>query len=232
MSSRPASKSINGLEKYDNAHDRIKELLFRRILNPGQKLLYKDLCELLGMSKTPIINALNQLIYEGFVTYEHNRGYRVATFDETSITHLFEVRLELECINVRNAVEQFTKEKFAILKEKYELLASYTTYQMDIKRLNLDMSFHAEIARMGGNTYSLQFLKTVMEHTYFMLRLERAMDGRKKQMKDAHKKVVDAIENRDAAKAVKAISIHVNKTHTLMSDYLNDLKQKEENFWI
>jgi DNA-binding GntR family transcriptional regulator len=104
-------------DKSGNAYSTIKELLFRRVLNPGQKLLYKDLCQLLGLSKTPIINALNRLIYEGFVSYEPNKGYRICMVDEHSISHLYEIRLELECINVRNAIKNFDPEKYAILKK-------------------------------------------------------------------------------------------------------------------
>ncbi|BBO78581.1 GntR family transcriptional regulator [Desulfosarcina widdelii] len=219
-------------DRHENAYDAIKELLFRRVINPGQKLPYKDLCQLIGLSKTPIINALNRLVYEGFVSYEPNKGYRITPIDEKSISHLFEIRLELECLNVRNAVKNFTPEGYAKLQERYNQLQGYTPEFTDRKKLSFDMEVHLEIARMGGNPYSLTFLKTVLEHIFFMYQLERGVERRKEKIEYEHSKVVENIGKQDIVAAEKHMRKHIEALHRLMLDYLKELKQNEENFWV
>ena len=232
MTNTPSKADNLADDKPGNAYHAIKELLFRRVLNPGQKLPYKDLCDWVGLSKTPIINALNRLVYEGFVLYEPNRGYRIASVDEKTISHLWEIRLELECINVRNAIKNFTPEKFAILKQKHDLLHNYRPAYTDRRNLELDMDMHIEIARMGGNKFSRTFLRTVLEHIHFMHRLERGVDRRKQEIEYEHQMVIESIGKCDVTMAEKVMRDHIEALHRLMLDFLQELKQTQGNFWI
>jgi len=224
-------QSVLSKDKASMAYNAIKDLLFRRVLNPNQKLLYNDLCELVGLSKTPIINALNRLVYEGFIVYELNKGYRVAPINEELLNHLWEIRLELECINVRNAIKNANRENIAALRKKHELLQNYRPEFTDRKKLELYMDLHIEIARIGGNKYCERFLRTVLEHIHFMYRLEGGVDRRKEAIEYEHSKIVEAIEKRDAGAAEKHMRTHIEALHVLMIDYLNELKQTEGTFW-
>ncbi len=219
-------------DKPSQAYNAIKELLFSRVLAPGQKLPYNDLCELVGLSKTPIISALNRLVYEGFILYEPNKGYRIAFVDDQTISHLWEIRIELECINIRDAVKNFTPDKFAELQRKHELLSQYRPQFTNRKKLELDMDMHTEIARMGGNKFSETYLKNVLEHIHFMYRLEREVDRRKEEIESEHRNIIESIGNRDATMAEKYMRDHIEALHRLMLDYLQDLKQSEESFWM
>jgi DNA-binding GntR family transcriptional regulator len=231
MGDNKVASDKTSIDKPGRAYSAIKELLFRRVLNPGQKLPYNDLCELIGLSKTPIINALNRLVYEGFILYEPNKGYRITPVDEKSISHLWEIRLELECINVRNAIQNYNRESFLELKKKHELLHNYKPQYTDRKYLELDMDMHIEIARMGGNKYSQTFLKTIMEHIHFMHRLERGVDRRKNEIEYEHGMVVESIGKRDVVMAEKYMRDHIEALYNLMLDYLQELKQTEGFFW-
>lgn len=231
MPSKPSTPDILENDKLGSAYHAIKELLFRRVLNPGQKLPYKDLCDLVGLSKTPIINALNRLVFEGFVQYEPNKGYRIAPVDEKTISHLWEIRVELECINVRNAINNFTPEKFAVLERKHERLRDYTPAYTDRKKLELDMDMHIEIGRMGGNEFSKTFLRTVLEHIHFMHRLERGVDRRKGEIEYEHGMVIESIGKRDVVMAEKVMRAHIEALHRLMLDFLQEMKQMQGNFW-
>ena len=80
---------------YD-AYKKIKKMIFDQELSPGQKLIYKDLGEMLGMSRTPIINALIRLEQEGFVASESFRGFYVRPIDLKEVWDAFGVREALE----------------------------------------------------------------------------------------------------------------------------------------
>ncbi|MBW1768847.1 MAG: GntR family transcriptional regulator [Deltaproteobacteria bacterium] len=173
-STKMAEQGIKPLDAY-NA---LKELISKGLLNPGQKLIYSDLSQMVGMSKTPIINALNMLAYEGFVEYEMNKGYSIKRIDEKEITDLFEIRIAIEDLNVKGAIRKFTKEKDARLREKHRSLSEYNPSYTDRKKLFLDKEFHIEIARMGENQYSIMFLNTIIENIFFRYRIERGLIGK------------------------------------------------------
>jgi len=230
-----SNKIVTGLkskDKPDAAYRDIKELLFIRKLNPGQKISYNDLCELLGISKTPIITALNRLVYEGFVLYEKNRGYRIAPINENFVPYLFEIRLVLECLNVRNAIKNFDQQAFAKLKAKNEILTNYRPEYTDRKKMELDMDLHMELAKMGGNKLSRTFLKPVLEHIHFVYRLERGIDKRKKEIEYEHGMVIESIGNRNIEMAEKYMQDHIEALQELMLDYLKELKKSNQDYWI
>ena len=63
--------------KNHEAYEKIKDLILNRQFSPGQKLIYRDLQEILFMTKTPIVSALMMLERDGFVAYRKNRGFHV-----------------------------------------------------------------------------------------------------------------------------------------------------------
>ena len=206
-----------------DAYNAIKELLFKGLLNPGQKLIYSDLSQMVGMSKTPIINALNMLAYEGFVEYEMNKGYSIKRIDEKEITDLFEIRIAIEGLNVKGAIRKFTKEKEATLREKLRILSEYNPPYTDRKKLFLDKEFHIEIARMGENRYSIMFLNTIIENIFFRYRLERGLESRKDLIELEHRKIAAAIGERDEKGALTYMRTHLTELQKLMLQYLREI---------
>ena len=211
-----------GLKPLD-AYNAIKELIFKGILNPGQKLIYSDLSQMIRMSKTPITNALNMLAYEGFVEYEMNKGYRIKRIDEKEITDLFEIRIAIEGLNVKDAIKKFTKDKEARLREKLRMLSEYNPPYTDRKKLFLDKEFHIEIARMGENQYSIMFLNTIIENIFFRYRLERGLESRKDLIELEHRKIVAAIGEGDEKRALKYMRTHLTELQKLMLQYLREI---------
>ena len=205
------------------AYNAIKELMFKGILNPGQKLIYSDLSQMVGMSKTPIINALNMLAYEGFVEYEMNKGYSIKRIDEKEITDLFEIRIAMEGLNVKGAIRKFTKKKEARLREKLRSLSEYNPPYIDRKKLFLDKEFHIEIARMGENQYAIMFLNTIIENIFFRYRIERGLESRKDLIEQEHQKIVAAIGERDEKAALQYMRTHLTELQKLMLQYLREI---------
>lgn len=215
----------------DIACRRLKELLLRGVLNPGQKLPYKELSELIGMSKTPIINALNQMVNEGFVEHELNRGYRIKEIDEADINYLLNIRLELERLNVKNAIKNCSNKDLDCLKRRVEMLSEYNPKFTDAKKLALDMNFHLEIAKIGKNTYSYIFLKTVLGHITFRYRFERGVDNRKTKIDTQHYQMVECISKGDEEGGLKCILDHINNLREMMNQYLESLRNSKNFLW-
>jgi len=218
--------------KPSDAYEAIKELLLQRVLNPGQKLLYGDLSKMIGMSKTPITSALNRLENEGFVVYEVNKGYRIKPIDKSEISELFEIRMDLECFNVRNAIRNLNDRNLEGLRKKFTTYSGYKPSFTDRRKLALDLDFHLEIARIGGNSYSVMFSKNIMEHIFYRYRLERGVEERKELVELEHQRVLEYIAEKDTSNAVKYMRQHVKALHKLMVQYSKDLSRPLGIGWL
>jgi DNA-binding GntR family transcriptional regulator len=155
-------KASNGNSKDILAYEEIKKLFFGRKLPPGQKIIYRDLEETLGMSKTPIISALVRLEREGVVVSEQNRGYFVRQLTTEDVRQMYDLRERLEEIALDYALAKGTPQSLDCLKSALDAYISYTAQVYDAKRFKLDAEFHTAIARLGGNS----FLVTALEQFY------------------------------------------------------------------
>ncbi|MEO0360102.1 MAG: GntR family transcriptional regulator [Pseudomonadota bacterium] len=100
-------------------------------LTPGARLTEAALAESLGLSRTPVREAMGRLIHEGFV--ERNSGYdtRVARFPADEIEEIFQIRRRLECLSARRAAANATAAQIAALREGAALMTSLTPPKSD-----------------------------------------------------------------------------------------------------
>lgn len=155
-------KASNGNSKDILAYQEIKKLFFSRKLPPGQKIIYRDLEETLGMSKTPIIAALVRLEREGLVVSRQNRGYFVRQLTAEDVRQMYDLRERLEEIALDYALAKGVPKRLSGLKSALDAYVSYKARLYDAKRFKLDAEFHTAIARLGGNG----FLVGVLEQFY------------------------------------------------------------------
>ena len=106
------------MSKNLEAYNAIKELVAGHKLSPGQKLIYRDLEEELGMSKTPIINGLVRLEQEGFVVSKKNRGFFIKKFSAEEAKQIYDLREKLEDISIDYAIKNHNSKDLKILEEK------------------------------------------------------------------------------------------------------------------
>lgn len=144
------------------AYRDIKKLLFQRKLPPGQKIIYRDLEEALGMSKTPIICALARLEKEGLVVSHQNRGFYVRELTTEEVEQMYDLRMRLEEIAIDYALKKGPPENLDRLASALNAYVSYNATFYDARRFKLDAEFHTAIAHLGGNS----FLVAVLEQFY------------------------------------------------------------------
>lgn len=209
----------------DEAYRSIKRLMLQQKLHPGQKLLYRELIQLLGMSKTPIVNALNRLEQEGFVTAEPNVGYTVKPIDEKEIFDSFEVREALEVKAVRQALKKGTPGQMAVLEEKLRIFEHYLPARYDKKKLMLDCEFHLQIAEITGNQVLKYLLKRNFEHIILRTRLDHYDPERMVAAAEDHRRLLEYMQKKDATRCVKHIEYHIRRSR----DYtLRCMSQEEQ----
>ncbi len=212
------------------AYKKIKHLIFQQRLAPGQRLVYKDLCNMLNMSRTPIINALNRLEQERFVASESFRGFYVRPMDIQEAWDAFGVREALETYAVEQAIIQGDEKGMSDLEEKLLAHEQYKTSVYDQKKFLLDAEFHIQIAKMSKNNVLKWLLKSNLEHVYLRSRLERLEPSRMSVAVKTHQKLVDKMKKKDIMGSLEIIKHHIHGSRDLIIKCLSNSSLEEEDY--
>ena len=202
----------------NEAYRAIKRLMLKQKLIPGQKLLYRELTERLGMSKTPIVNALNRLEQEGFVASEPNVGYMVKPIDKKEIFDSYEVREALEIKALEIAIKLMTAGQMADLEERCRSFDQYRPYRYDKKKLMLDCEFHLQIAVISKNEVLRYLLRRNFEHTILRTQQDNYIPERMESSSKDHQCLLELIGNQDFSKSAALLSRHIrnDRDHVLL----------------
>jgi DNA-binding GntR family transcriptional regulator len=205
---------MGGVLKGPEAYEAIKELIRGKKLVPGQKIIYRDLEEMLGMSKTPIINGLVRLEEEGLVVSKKNRGFYIKEESLLEAGQIFDLREKLEQISLEFAIANYSKQGLAILKEKMIAYHEYETPIYDRKKLELDTDFHQQIAKMGGNQYFAKMICRFYESVFFNLNLSYFLPYTK-EFSVQHELLYEAVKNKNLEEAKTILLRHFRAARKL-----------------
>ncbi len=190
------------------ALQQIKEMILRYEFRPGQKLEHQALSDRLGMSRTPVREALGRLAEEGSVIRVPQKGYFVPEITESEAEELFDLRECLELYSVEKAIQNCTKND---IKELRSILGSYKeAISLGISRqmFLVDENFHLKIAEIAGSSVLKRMLTTIFEKII----IKRKMDGISPlsglESYRRHLRIFKAIEKRDLKTAQEQIREH------------------------
>jgi DNA-binding GntR family transcriptional regulator len=204
---------------------RIRDMIIRGELDSGERINEMELCEVLGVSRTPIREALKVLAAEGLVALLPNRGSRVNTPSTDEIVNLFDVIAALERLAVETVTLKASVSELAQLRLLHdEMLQRHAEHDRD-HYFDLNHQIHETIITMADNP---QLTRT---HADLMTRARRprfvaiTTDGRWDESVKEHELVMSAMEMRDARFAGEILFRHVLKTGTA---YIQALKLATE----
>ena len=193
----------------EDAYRKIKQMIFEQKLVPGQRLVYQDLGDLLSMSRTPIIIALNRLEQDGIVAYETFRGFYVKPLDLQEVWDAFGVREALETYAVELAIKLSDGEDMKVLEQKRLAHERYMPHYYTRRKFLLDAEFHIQIAEMTKNRVLKWLLKKNFEHVYLRARLDSYDPGRMATSVKEHMRLVDRMKKKDVIGSVEIIRSHI-----------------------
>ncbi|MBW1788210.1 MAG: GntR family transcriptional regulator [Deltaproteobacteria bacterium] len=194
----------------DTAFRKIKEMMYHHEIVPGQKLLYQALAKKLGMSITPIIQALNRLQLLNIVYSERNKGFYVGEADPAEARELFIAREAFETFLVPAIIKNLTDEKLERLeKATREHVEAVSTPQYRRILLLKDTNFHLQMIEIAGNRVIHNLCKNIFEQIYLKYRPEYMREERLREATEEHWAIVGALRERDAKKTRRLLKQHV-----------------------
>ena len=204
-------KSKDTKSPTEEAYRNIKRLMLQQKLMPGQKLPYRELTDLLRMSKTPIVNALNRLEQDGFVASEINCGYYVKPLDSKEIQDSCEVREALEIKAAQQAVLLGKPDDLALLEERLLAYEQYVPYKYDKRKYMLNAEFHLQMATICGNRVLKYLLRRNLEHILLRAKLDNLGPEGMSASAREHRELFEALKDKDVPGCMELIRNHIQR---------------------
>ena len=208
----------DNLELQMDAYLPLRDVVFQTLrgailkgdLKPGERLMELQLASKLGVSRTPIREALRKLELEGLVNMVPRKGAEVADITEKSLRDVLEVRKALEELSVQLACEKITEEEIEELKRVAERFKDTLNDQDVTKIAEADVAFHDVIYTATDNQKLILLLNNLREQMYRYrveyLKKEEAYP----QLIAEHEELIDNISKRNKEEATRIMCEHID----------------------
>ncbi len=189
-------------------------------LQPGERLMETQLGERLGVSRTPIREAIRKLELEGLVVMVPRKGAQVAQFTEKDIQDVLEVRGALEALAAKIACKRMDDRAFLKLQlaiAEYSYAAKNKDLEMMIEK---DVEFHEIIVGATQNDKLIQIFNNLREQVnrYRITYLKNTEDAESVQAE--HLEILEALKNKDEELASSLASKHIQTQCNSITDYV------------
>ena len=199
----------------DLVYDQIVKMLLNSDLKPGERLLKKELATLLGVSQTPVNEAVNRLIREGIIEQKERSSLFVRTFNNKDLMELFSVRAGLEGTALYLCMEKETTADFLKVLESFDDFTLPIPEERFREYQRKDQEFHAAILKLSGNRVIQDFI-----HNFeFVLRCyQKGLIRTPNETLREHQEIIAAIRGKMPDLAQQLIMKHHWKTRERLRD--------------
>ncbi len=192
----------------ESVYEMIKQRLLSQELEPGTKLREEDLADQLGVSRTPVREAINKLEREGLVETIPRYGTFVANISSQDVEEIYQMREALECLAMRLAVPRFSKDKLLELARIHkECKASLEKGDFD-PFIKVDTVFHDLLVKLSKNKRLIRLMSN-LNNQIRLGRLESfSVPDRAKKSLAEHERIIEAMLEGNAGKAEDSFRQH------------------------
>ncbi|MQA97564.1 MAG: FCD domain-containing protein, partial [Streptosporangiales bacterium] len=195
------------------AYVRISDEIHDGTLRPGAPLVETILAKRLGMSRTPVRDALNRLEQDGLVE-RYDRGLRVRRRSPEEILEIYEIRVVLEAMAARGAAERRTALDLVRLEQAQRRMGELADDD-PVERVQLNRAFHRALWRAGHNTTLADMLARLSSHIYRYSSTTLQQEGRWDEANREHEALIEAIRDRDPDRAAEIAAAHLSTARDL-----------------
>lgn len=182
-------------------------------LKPDERINESALSQTLGASRTPLREALNRLVAEGFLTFQSGRGFFCRPLSPDAVMELYEARVAVETETARLAARNATDEGRRTLSGLLDEMAEEYAASEDAARLlEMDEAFHLEIAALSGNGELRRMVENLNDRVRFIrLVFMSRMAASGAPRLAAHRAIAEAIAKGDETAAAQAMRSHIER---------------------
>jgi DNA-binding GntR family transcriptional regulator len=190
------------------AYDSIKQMMLNYDIVPGQRLIFVDLAKQLGVSRTPVNNALSILAKEGYLDFVPNQGYSVHRLTLEEAESLYEIREILELGTIGKAIRKQTPHFVEALLHKKARYENSITDRVHRQLFILDTEYHASIIGMLGNQFLVERYRDICQRIFLRFKTEDLRLDRQKEIVREHEALFQAVRTKDVEWAKNLVKEH------------------------
>lgn len=195
----------------------LRDAIRKGILKPGERLMEIHLAEQLGVSRTPVREAIRKLELEGYVIMMPRRGTYVSNLSIKDINEVFEIRTSLDSLASGLAAERITDEELEHLQRLLVVIGEAIKEKNMEKIVEADTKFHDILYQASRNNRLVGIIYNLREQLTSFRAKSMAYPGRLAETLEEHRRIVDTIAQGDAVAAQKASEYHMERSeHTLL----------------
>jgi GntR family transcriptional regulator, trigonelline degradation regulator len=187
----------------------LRTAIFDRRFSPGDRLVERELCEMLDVSRTLLREALSQLEAEGVVQIIPHRGPIVAVYTADDAKSIYEVRAALEEMAGRCFVERATEQECKALETAFAEMKRSCTSKLGADHLTVKTKFYAALTTGAHNPVLVEMLRLIHGRVSMLRATTLAQPGRLAASLAELGNIVKSIKARDAEAAARACRLHV-----------------------
>jgi DNA-binding GntR family transcriptional regulator len=204
---------------------RIKQMILDGALVPGDRLSKKDLATTMGVSQTPVNEAVIRLSGEGLLEPRGRGGIHVRVFTYQDLRDLFAVRAGLEGIALRLCIEQLPREQLDKLTHHFD---GFTLPMNDAAKalyMKADQAFHEELISLSGNSFIIGYDRGF---DFIMKSYQKGLIREPEETLVEHQEIIRAIRSRDAQLGQELLIRHHVRTRAFIEDKYLRTQQAED----
>ena len=206
----------------DEAYTQVRAMIMDGEIGPGELIREGDMSTRLGMSRTPLREALHRLQAEKVVVVVPYKGYLVADLSEDELENIYNVREVLEGFAAELAASRATRVDLAHMDDLLQEMSEAMSEKSDQKLGQLNRQLHLQVAIAAHNPYLVDTLSNIGDIINRFRPTALRSESRRVQAHDEHAAIVDAIRARDVQKAGDVARAHVREALALRKTGVND----------
>ncbi len=199
-------------------YDQLKDFILSQQIKPGERIPEAKLATQLGLSRTPIREAVKQLANDGIVTVYPNRFAEVAVLPENWLQEVGIVRLSLDITAAHLAILYGSNYDYSVLEQLNEECHAATISGDIATRIRKNCAFHLELSRMSRNAELYELQKKLYLKIEFVQACNYSNVETDEEQYRQHKEMIKALYERNEKQLVSVLTLHIEKFHNLKSD--------------
>ena len=204
----------------------LRDAIRKGKLKPGERLMESQLAEDLGVSRTPVREAIRKLELEGYVIMMPRRGTYVANLSIRDVNEVFEIRTSLDSLASGLAAERITDEELERLQRLLVAIGGYIEENDMDKIVECDTEFHDLLYQASRNSRLVGIIFNLREQLTRFRSTSMAFPGRLKATLEEHRRIVEAIAQGDVAEARAAAEYHMEKSEQTLLESMEAMKNQ------
>lgn len=196
----------------DRAYKEIKTWIIHYKLKPGVQLRIDELSSVLGMSQTPIREALSKLEHEHLVDRHPQKGYAVRALNLKDVSDIYDLRMALEVVaaeEAANRMQEADRKRLSQLLEEVEVLIKRAE---KVRVLALEQEFHMRIMQATGNWFLTEILGSIFDRIWMIQNVNLLTSDHLIDAHRQHMEIYKALEKADSLKSAALMKKHLKFT--------------------